>query len=74
MAFLSGLWIPIAILPSFLQDMAVVFPSYHQAQLVLKVIDMDEGSSAVIHILVIGVYTLVFLIVAAVGFRRVMRR
>lgn len=74
MAFLSGLWIPIAILPSFFQDMAVFFPAYHQAQLVLKVVDMDEGSSAVIHLLVIAAYTLVFLVVAAVGFRRVIRR
>ena len=71
MAFLSGLWMPIAVLPSFLQNVAIVFPAYHQAQLALKVINMDEGTSAGIHVLIISIFTVVFLIIAAVGFRRV---
>ena len=70
MAFLSGLWIPIALLPSFMQDVAVVFPAYHQSQLALKVVALDEGGSAAVHALMVGVFTVVFLIVAAVGFRR----
>ena len=70
MAFLSGLWIPIALLPSFMQDVAVVFPAYHQSQLALKVVALDEGGSAAVHALMAGVFTVVFLIVAAVGFRR----
>ncbi len=70
MAFLSGLWIPIALLPSFMQDVAVVFPAYHQSQLALKVVALDEGGSAAVHVLMVGVFTVVFLIVAAVGFRR----
>ncbi|MXY24075.1 MAG: ABC transporter permease [Acidobacteria bacterium] len=74
MAFLSGLWMPIAVLPGFLQDMAIVFPAYHQAQLALKVINMDEGGAAGMHIFVIGVFTAVFLVIAAVGFRRVSQR
>ena len=71
MAFLSGLWMPIALLPSFLQNVAIVFPAYHQAQLALKVINMDEGGSAGVHVLIVGIFTVVSLIVAAVGFRRV---
>ena len=74
MAFLSGLWIPVSLLPSFLQDLAVALPAYHQAQLALKVIDLDEGGSVAVHALTIGVFTVVFLVVAAVGFRRVSRR
>ncbi len=70
MAFLSGLWIPIALLPSFVQDVAVVFPAYHQSQLALMVVALDEGGSAAVHALMVGVFTVVFLIVAAVGFRR----
>ena len=70
MAFLSGLWIPIALLPSFVQDVAVVFPAYHQSQLALKVVALDEGGSAAVHAQMVGVFTVVFLIVAAVGFRR----
>ena len=71
MAFLSGLWMPIALLPSFLQNVAIIFPAYHQAQLALKVINMDEGGSAGVHVLIVGIFTVVSLIVAAVGFRRV---
>ena len=71
MAFLSGLWIPIALLPSFVQDVAVFFPAYHQSQLALKVVALDEGGSAAVHVLMVGIFTVVFLIVAAAGFRRV---
>ena len=74
MALLSGLWIPISMLPSFLQDLAVVFPAYHAAQLALKVIDLDEGGSAVLHVLAVAIFTVAFLVVAGVGFRRVGRR
>ena len=73
MAFLSGLWMPIALLPAFVQDVAVVFPAYHQSQLALKVLGMDQGGSTGIHVLAMGVFTVVFLVVAAVGFRRVGR-
>ncbi|MCY4633997.1 MAG: ABC transporter permease [Acidobacteria bacterium] len=71
MAFLSGLWIPISLLPSFVQDVAVVFPAYHQSQLALKVVALDEGGSAGVHVLMVGIFTVVFLVVAAAGFRRV---
>ena len=71
MAFLSGLWIPISLLPSFFRDVAVVFPAYHQSQLALKVVALDEGGSTGVHVLMIGVFTVVFLVVAAAGFRRV---
>ena len=71
MAFLSGLWMPIAMLPSLVQDLAVVFPAYHQSQLALKVVGMDQGGSTGFHVLMMGIFTAVFLVVAAVGFRRV---
>ena len=71
MAFLSGLWVPVWLFPSVLQDLAVVFPAYHLAQLALKVIAMDEGQSAALHLAVLGACTVVFLIVASFGFRRV---
>ena len=74
MAFLSGLWIPVSLLPSFLRDLAVVLPAYHQAQLALKVVDLDEGGSVGVHAMMVGVFTVVFLVVAAVGFRRVGQR
>ena len=74
MAFLSGLWMPIAMLPELLQKVAVVFPAYHQAQLALKVVNMDEGGATGVHVLLNGIFTAIFLFIAAVGFRRVSQR
>ena len=74
MAFLSGLWMPIALLPSFVRELAVVFPAYHQSQLALKVIGLDDGGSAGMHVVTMGLFTVIFLVVAGVGFRRVGRR
>ena len=74
MAFLSGLWFPVGLFPSVMQDLAVVFPAYHLAQLALKVIGMDEGQPAALHLAVLAATTVVFLIVARFGFRRVSQR
>ena len=71
MAFLSGLWVPVWVFPSFLQELAVVFPAYHLAQLALKVIAMDEGQPAAVHLTVLAACTVVFVVVASFGFRRV---
>jgi len=38
MAFLSGLWIPIAFLPESIQSLALWLPPYHLSQLALRVI------------------------------------
>lgn len=70
MAMLSGLWIPITIFPAALQDVANALPAYHQAQLALKIIDMDGGQATLLHVSVLGVQSLAFLAVAALGFRR----
>ncbi|MDJ0654664.1 MAG: ABC transporter permease [Xanthomonadales bacterium] len=70
MAFLSGLWFPVMAFPTVLQKLANIFPAYHAAQLCLKVIDMDQGQSAVLHLGVLIFYTMAFLALAAVGMRR----
>ena len=70
MAFLSGLWIPIVVFPEIMQRLALLFPAYHVAQPALKVIEMDEGQSTLMHIAVIVGYTLALLLLAAVGMRR----
>lgn len=38
MAFLSGLWLPLTMLPPFFATLAPVFPSYHLAQIALRVV------------------------------------
>ncbi len=70
MSVLSGLWFPIALFPEVLQRVANVLPAYHLAQLALKVIGLDQGQPVLLHIGILAVQTAVFLVVAAIGFRR----
>jgi ABC-2 type transport system permease protein len=71
MAFLSGLWMPISVFPEALRTLALAFPPYHLSQLALKVIDMDQGQSAILHVSALVAFSLAFLVIAAAGFRRV---
>lgn len=70
MAFLSGLWLPIAMLPKFLGTMAPIWPSYHAAQIALKVIDRDLGTPIWIHISYLSIFTLVTLWLAVTSWSR----
>lgn len=70
MALLSGLWFPIAMFPGFLQGAANLFPAYHLSQLALKVVALDAGQPPALHFAVLAGQTVVFLAVAALGFRR----
>ena len=58
MAFLSGLWLPINLLPKFLGALAPIWPSYHASQIALKVIGDDLGTPIWIHISYLAVFTL----------------
>jgi len=70
MSFLSGLWMPISVFPEPLRRLALAFPPYHLSQLALKVLDMDQGGAALLHVSALLGYSVVFLVVAAAGFRR----
>ena len=70
MAFASGLWIPISQLPDVVQSVAVALPPYHFVQLALGIIGASEGGSPVVHAAAVLGFTLLFLVVAAWGFRR----
>jgi len=74
MAFLSGLWLPIFLLPDFLQQLAVVFPAYHLAQLALAVIDRHQGQSLWGHGLALLLYSGIFLLLAGSAWRRLRDR
>lgn len=69
MAFLSGLWIPLPVLPSFLQSIAPLWPAYHLDRLALSVVGLGEGSDA-IHALVLLGFTAAFLLIATRRLRR----
>lgn len=69
MAFLSGLWIPLPVLPTFLQKLAPVFPSYHLEQLALNVVGAQSAASWW-HLAVLLGYTLLFTGLAVRRLRR----
>jgi len=50
MAFLSGLWMPLSVLPAFIGQMAPLWPPYHLAQLSLATIGLGDGSALLPHI------------------------
>jgi ABC-2 type transport system permease protein len=69
MGFISGLWIPLPALPKFFQVLAPALPSYHFGQLALGQIGAAAGSPSM-HAAALVAFTVVFLIVATIGYRR----
>jgi ABC-2 type transport system permease protein len=70
MAFFSGLWIPIEFLPKFVQAIAPALPPYHYAQLALQTLDAGANTNAWLHAVVLLGFTIIFLILAVVFYRR----
>lgn len=70
MALLSGLWIPIDVLPGLMQRIAPFLPPYHYAQLALKTIGADVGDPVWAHLTYLAVFTGVCLLAARWGYRR----
>ncbi|MBV8518469.1 MAG: ABC transporter permease [Acidobacteria bacterium] len=70
MAFLSGLWIPVQMLPKAVQKIALWLPPYHYSQLALKVIGADRGGSALVHVAAMVAFTVLFTALAYIGYRR----
>jgi ABC-2 type transport system permease protein len=70
MSFLSGLWIPVTMLPSFLQTFAQFLPPFHLSQLALKVTAQDQGASIFLHLSALGAFTLIFFVTAILAMRR----
>jgi ABC-2 type transport system permease protein len=70
MAFLSGLWIPITMLPEFLQSFANFLPPYHLSQLALKVTGQDVGGSIYQHVAALTLFAGIFLGLALIAHKR----
>ena len=68
MVFASGLWIPLAQLPHFLQVAAPYLPPYHLSQLALSTLGIQ--SETWVHIAVLLGFTVLFLLIAAWAYRR----
>ncbi len=69
MAFLSGLWFPLSMMPTFLQTLAPMWPSYHLNALALHAVGFDAGARGP-HLLVLAGFTVAFLLLAARRLRR----
>lgn len=70
MAFLSGLWMPLSVLPGFVQTLAPLWPAWHLGQLALAAVDQPSRGSALVHVL----YLLLFsLLAAGLAARRLQR-
>ncbi|HEX4155803.1 MAG TPA: ABC transporter permease [Acidobacteriaceae bacterium] len=71
MSYCSGLWMPIYLLPKWLQHAAPWLPTYHLAQLMLRVLGYAQpGSTTVEHMLALVGFTLLFLGGAWIAFAR----
>lgn len=69
-AFASGLWMPLEILPGWLQSVAVYLPPYHLGQLALSALGADRGGSPWLHAGVLLLATVVFTALALIAQRR----
>lgn len=69
MAFLSGLWLPLSMLPGWLEKLAPLWPPYHLSQLALKVVGKDDGHAVWLHVAVLLVVTGVFALLARARLR-----
>jgi ABC-2 type transport system permease protein len=70
MGFVSGLWIPIELLPSFMKSIAPWMPAYHLGQLALKSIGAGGDAPAWTHITALAGFTVIGLVLAVWGYRR----
>ncbi|NID13914.1 ABC transporter permease [Luteibacter yeojuensis] len=69
MAFLSGLWFPLSVMPAFLQSIAPLWPAYHLNRLALSAVGLGQGGEA-LHAAVLAGFTVAFVLVAARRLRR----
>lgn len=69
MSFLSGLWMPLSMLPAALQRIAPIWPSAHLQSLALDALGLARGS-VLPHVLVLAAYSIGFFLLAARRLRR----
>ncbi len=69
-AFLSGLFIPAEMLPSFLRAFAQLLPPYHLARLALTVIGVEPASKVWIHVGALAGFAILFTTIAVIAYRR----
>jgi ABC-2 type transport system permease protein len=64
MAFLSGLWMPLSMLPGFISQIAPAWPAYHLAQLALGVIGSTSTGTVAGHVAAVAGFTAICFAIA----------
>ena len=64
MSFLAGLWMPLAILPALVGEIAPLWPAWHLGQLALAAAGQAPDAKALPHVLALAAFTIVFLFLA----------
>lgn len=70
MSFLSGLWIPLPMLPKFLQQIAPLWPATHMGQIALSVSGVGGDHRVALHAAVLAGFTMAFFAIARRRLRR----
>lgn len=70
MSFLSGLWMPLSVLPVFIQKIAPTWPAWHLGRLALAAVGQAPDEALLPHVLALGVVTVLF---TALAHRRLAR-
>jgi ABC-2 type transport system permease protein len=70
MSFASGLWMPIDVLPKFVQKIALVLPTYHLSQLMLTIFHYQDHNSLASHWRALFGFTAIMLGLAWLRFNR----
>lgn len=70
LSFASGFWMPLSMLPHWLQVVAPALPTYHLAQIALAVFGLAPASGMALHWGVLGGFTLLMLAAAWITFLR----
>ena len=70
LSFASGLFIPLQMLPKFIQQAAPYLPSYNVAQLGWTALGAHTGRSAGTNLGYITIYTMIFLVMSIIVYRR----
>lgn len=70
LSFASGFWMPVSVLPHWLQVVAPALPTYHLAQIALAAVGMAPASGMAVHWAVLGGFTALMLGAAWITFLR----
>lgn len=70
MSFCSGLWIPLPMLPKYLQKAAPFLPAYHLGKLGLHSVGASVSGSVLSHCVALAAFAFVFLAIAWMGHAR----